>query len=393
MPLDSFATPVASLPRERSKNQDEGDALVRPPELTLVIPTYNERDNIEALLELLDQALEGESREYLFVDDNSPDGTADEVRRLGRDRSDVRVIERIGKRGLASACADGVMAASSPLVLVMDADLQHDETIIPELLRAVREDEFDVASGSRFGEEKQEIEGLSWFRTILSMVANLLACLVSGHRLRDPMSGFFLFRRAHFMKALPKMVCAGYKVYLDYLCASPRSLRVKEVTFDFRPRRAGESKLDLGVIWENALLLLSKLSFRLFPISFIGYCLVGASGAIVHLCAVFVLFQLLLTPYLHSQIAATIVAMVWNYYWNNTLTYKATRQRGKAFVAGLIKFVQISALGALASVLVAQWLFGLGLLWAAASVAGIVFGAVWNFAVSRWFVWRQPRGV
>jgi len=357
--------------------------------LSIVIPTYNEAGNIRPLVDLLDQVVDHSVAEYIFVDDNSPDGTSQAVRDLGREKPWVRVIERIGKRGLASACADGVMASAGDHVLVMDADLQHDEKIIPQMLASLTSGDFDVCSGTRFGNHEQ-VEGLTFVRKWVSYTANFLAKLVSGYRLKDPMSGFFMFKREDFIAALPKMAVSGYKVYFDFLCSSKKKLKVNEIKFDFRSRNDGESKLDMKVLWEYILLLGAKLTRGLLPVRFIGFALVGLSGVVFHLGVLFVLHQLLGNVYVVANTAATFLAMKWNYYWNNQLTYMHIRKRGLDYWKGLFMFVLISMLGASMSIAVATWLKeSQGVWWPIATMVGIVQGAVWNYLVSRWLVWRR----
>lgn len=359
-------------------------------QLSIVIPTFNESKNIELLVKRLDQVLEFIPAEYIFVDDNSPDGTADVVRQLAKQKSWIRVIERIDKRGLASACADGVMAAAGRYVLIMDADLQHDERIIPEMFEAVSSGEFDVCSGTRFDGESTEVEGLTNARTTLSNCANLLARVVSGQKLLDPMSGFFLFLRKDFMAALPNMAVTGYKIYFDYLCSSKKKLTVKEIPYTFKIRVEGESKLDLKVIWEYVLLLGSKLSGGILPVRFIGFAVVGCSGVVLHYCLLYLLHELSAIEYLLANSISTYLGMMWNYFWNNQLTYMHIRKRGVSFFYGMILFMLISSAGAVMSLALANWLkLNLEIHWVFATAFGIISASVWNYLVSRWLVWRR----
>lgn len=357
--------------------------------LSIVIPTFNERDNLEVLLEKLDSVLVGEQREYIFVDDQSPDGTAAHARLLARSREGIRIIERWGQRGLAGACVAGVQAATGNLVLIMDADLQHDESAIPRMLQAVRCGGYDVAYGSRFGEDA-ELEGLTAGRRRLSQAANWMAGLVAGQPLADPMSGFFLFRRRDFAAAHPRLAKVGYKIFLDFLCSSPRRLEVKEVGIRFRERNAGESKLDLVVFWEFALLLLSKFTRGLIPVSFISFAVVGLSGVAVHMAAVIPLLKSGLCTYVMAQSIATGIAMFSNYVLNNMLTYAGQRKSGwREFTVGLLLFMLISSFGAVINVLIANEL-RLGYThWLVASLVGTVISAVWNYSISRLAVWNR----
>jgi len=358
-------------------------------QLSIVIPTFNERENISPLLCSLDLALTDTPFEVIFVDDNLPDGTSDHIRQIAQKRKQLRVIQRINERGLSSACVEGVKASLAQHVLIMDADLQHDEKIIPELLAAVSSGTADVASGTRFGGNNSEVKGLSLHRLLLSYAANFLAKVISGQKLKDPMSGFFLFCREDFMKALPKMACSGYKVYFDFLCSSSSKLEVIEVRFHFRERQSGESKLDLGVLWEYLLLLGSKITLGIIPVRCIGFCAVGLTGVGVHFLLMLGLFHMAALAFITAQTVSTLIAMIWNYYWNNTLTYSQNRQRGTAFLKGLGTFILISTCGALVSILISDWLYKKSILWPIAVFAGIIYSSVWNYALSRWLVWKR----
>ena len=118
-------------------------------ELSVVIPTYKERQNIAPLVASLEAALQGVNWEVIFVDDHSPDRTADAIRELALTNRRVRILERIGRRGLSSACIEGMMASPAPSIAVMDADMQHDETILPEMLHLLQSRKLDVVVGSR----------------------------------------------------------------------------------------------------------------------------------------------------------------------------------------------------------------------------------------------------
>ena len=137
------------------------DAASRTPELTVVVPTLNERDNIAPLVELLDTALAGIAWEVIFVDDDSRDDTAAAVRAMARRDGRVRCLQRIGRRGLSTACIEGALASAAPYCAVMDADLQHDETVLPRMLEALRTGSYDLAIGSRYsaGGDLGELSG------------------------------------------------------------------------------------------------------------------------------------------------------------------------------------------------------------------------------------------
>jgi len=201
-------------------------------ELAVIVPTFNEHDNVPELLLALERALEGIEWEVVFVDDDSSDATADEVRALAASHSRVRCVQRIGRRGLASACVEGILATSAPYVAVMDADMQHDETILPRMLARLKSEGLDVVVGSRYVDGG----GLgSWDagRARISRLATRLARRVVPAELTDPMSGYFVMTREAFMGAVRQLASLGFKILVDLFASSPRPLRFAEVGYTF----------------------------------------------------------------------------------------------------------------------------------------------------------------
>lgn len=359
------------------------------PVLAIVVPTFQERDNIAELVRRLDATLAGIPWEVVFVDDDSPDGTADAVRELGRSDPRVRCLHRIGRRGLSSACVEGVLATSADTIAVMDADLQHDETILPEMLRAIRERGADVAVGSRYvagGGIGEWDEG----RARISRLATRISRVVVPEGLADPMSGFFMVRRDVFMDSVRSLSTLGFKILVDLFASSPRALRFVEVPYRFRERHAGESKLDNRVAWDFGMLLLDKMVGRWVPVRFLSFAMIGGLGVVVHMGVLTVLFRTGLAAFGTGQAIASAVAMVFNFFLNNELTYRDAKLRGPAMVRGLLVFMLVCGLGAVANVGVADWLFSeqrQG--WVVAALAGILVGAVWNYTTSSFYTWGR----
>ncbi|WP_018699205.1 glycosyltransferase [Amorphus coralli] len=358
------------------------------PEITVVLPTYNERDNVPIAIERVARALDGRLWEIIVVDDDSPDGTSDVVNAISERDGRVRCIRRVGRRGLSGACVEGMIAAASPIVAVMDSDLQHDETILPRMLEAVKSGSADIAVGSRYVDGGASNEGLSAVRQAGSKLANGLAKVLLGVRLNDPMSGFFMLRREMVERLEPKLSRQGFKILLDIVASAPRSIRVVEVPFSFRERVAGESKLDELVTIEFLALILSKLLFNAVSVRFILFMGVGATGVVVHLA---VLRAGLVVPGIAFEVAqtvATVVAMTWNFFLNNWLTYRDRRLHGLAMVRGLLSFYLVCSLGVVANVGVAGMVHEADQVWWVAGIAGAVIGAVWNYAASAALTWR-----
>lgn len=357
-------------------------------ELTVVVPTFNERDNVGELVRLLGAALAGLRWEVIFVDDDSKDRTADEVRSLAAHDPRVRCIQRIGRRGLASACVEGILASSSPFVAVMDADLQHDETILPDMLAALKNSDADIAVGSRYV-AGGKTSGLQGRRLAMSRLATRLSRILGRADLNDPMSGYFMMRRTVFMAVVRNLSTVGFKILLDLFASSPRPLKFIEIPYVFRKRQAGESKLDATVIWEYLLLLLDKLIGAALPIRFVSFMMIGAFGVIVHMAVLTAAFAGIGLSFGIAQAMAAMVAMTTNFFLNNILTYRDMRLSGWQAVRGLLAFYAICGLGVAANVGVAGFIFDLDYRWWFAGIVGIVIGAVWNYAATATFTWRR----
>ncbi|MDP6786062.1 MAG: glycosyltransferase family 2 protein [Rhodospirillales bacterium] len=359
-------------------------------ELSVVIPTFNERDNVEALIDRLATVLDGLSWEVVFVDDDSPDGTADAVAAIATRDDRVRCIRRIGRRGLSAACIEGILSVSAPYVAVMDADLQHDEALLPRMLEALKPGAVDIAIGSRYAKGGGVGDWAS-DRAAISRFATRLGRMVIKADLEDPMSGFFMVERHAFLQSVRHMSGTGFKILLDLFASSPRPLRFVELPYTFRRRHAGESKLDTMVAWEYLMLLGEKLFGGWIPVRFVLFVGVGALGLVVHLA---VLGGLLKGPGLSfpiSQTAAVIIAMTFNFIVNNVFTYHDKRLKGLGFLRGLISFYAACSLGALINLAVAIYLFDAGSPWWLAGAAGAVVGAVWNYAITATFTWKSER--
>jgi dolichol-phosphate mannosyltransferase len=361
---------------------------VTAPILTIIIPTLNERDNIDPLLALLTASLADIAWEAIFVDDDSRDGTAEHVRALARHRPSVRCLQRIGRRGLATACIEGVLASASPYVAVMDADLQHDERLLPQMLKALDTGEFDLVIGSRYV-AGGGISDWDRGRARMSGFATRLARIICKTDVADPLSGFFMCRRAVFERALRQMSGQGFKVLLDLLASSPVPMRVCELPYSFRERQHGESKLDTLIVWEYGMLLADKLIGRFVPVRFALFALIGGLGLAIHLAALWISLNLLGVEFGAAQTIATLAAMTSNFFLNNQFTYRDQRLRGFSLLRGLSIFYLICGLGAVANVGVASYVFTSNHAWWMAGVAGAIVGSVWNFAMSSVFTWGR----
>ncbi len=342
------------------------------------------------LVEKLRAAAKDISYEIVFVDDNSPDGTAELVKSLGRTDRRIRCIRRVGRRGLSSAVIEGVLSTSADHVAVLDADMQHDETLIPKMVSELR-DGAEVVVGSRY------VEGGgtgTWDQSRVSMskLATRLSRLVVRADLTDPMSGFFAVRRDVFDRVAPRLSGEGFKILLDLFASSPTRLNFRELPYEFRDRVHGESKLDSLVLWEYAALLLDKMVGHIVPARFVMFAAIGFLGVFVHMVVLWAALSLFGVRFLMAQAIATLVAMTSNYVLNNFLTYRDQRLKGSAFFTGLLSFYIVCSLGVAGNVGVANFLFETqNSSWWISGLAGTLVGVVWNYAASSIFTWRTKK--
>ncbi len=362
------------------------------PSVSVIVPTYRERENIPLVVERLDALLSPFDWEVIFVDDDSDDGSADVLVALARSHPRVRFLRRVGRRGLASACLEGMSSSAAGLFAVMDADLQHDERILPAMIRAFAEDpSLDLAIGTRYSGEGG-VGQWSKRRQLVSRFATAIEKTFLRTPLSDPMSGFFVMRRDLYEATIHAMTGRGFKILLDIVLSCPRTLRTKEFPYQFRTRQHGESKLDIVVGLEYLYLLADKTLGRLLPLSFVLYVLAGLSGLLLHLMILGSLYLAAGLPFFAAQVTATGFAMISNFLVNNSVTFRSRRLKGALLLPGLIAYLAICGFGAIVNVQSAEYLFESGIPWWFAGTAGALIGAVWNYAVSTQIVWTWLPG-
>ena len=359
-----------------------------PPELSVIVPTFNERGNIGNVVRAIGEALENVEWEVIFVDDDSSDATAELARELARSDGRVRCLHRIGRRGLSTAVVEGMLSSSAPYLAVMDGDLQHDEKLLPHMLKILKEKTIDIAIGSRYvqgggvGSWDTKRERISRFATRLSRLA-------IKAELCDPMSGFFMVKRDVFERAVRNLSGLGFKILIDIFASSPKPLQFEELPYQFRTRSAGESKLDAQAAWDYGMLILDKTIGKYVPVRFISFALIGGCGIGVHLLVFSMLYKLMILDFPTAQAAATLIAMVSNFALNNEITYRDIKLKGMGWVKGLVSFIAACSVGAFANVGIASYLFSQDIGWLPAALAGILVGAVWNYAVTLIYTWKS----
>jgi len=357
-------------------------------ELSVIVPTFNEASNVAEMVRRLEACLTGIAWEVIFVDDNSPDNTADVVRRIAVNSPHVRCLQRLGRRGLSSACIEGFLSSSAPYIAVIDGDGQHDETLLPDMLRALRGDTLDIVVGSRYvsgggiGNWQEKRASISRFATKLSR-------LVLGNDLADPMSGFFMFNRTTMSEVFPRLSGIGFKILVDLFASAPRALRFIELPYGFRQREAGESKLDNQAVWDYLMLIADKKVGHFIPVRFLTFTLVGGIGIPVHLLVMSLAFATFGASFLVAQSVAALAAMTTNFFLNNVLTYRDRQLRGWGLLRGWISFVLACSIGAVANIGISSFMYDMKFQWVMSAVAGVVIGAVWNYAVTALYTWRR----
>ncbi len=360
------------------------------PELSVIVPTFNEAGNVRELFTRLQSCLQEIAWEVIFVDDDSPDGTADVVRKLAAEDHRVRVMQRIGRRGLASACVEGILSTSSPYIAVIDGDMQHDERLLPQMLAVLRGNGADIVVGSRYASDGG-VDGWDAGRVRISRLATRISRLLVPAKLTDPMSGFFMVRREVFNASVRRLSNLGFKILTDLFAASPQPLRFEELSYNFAPRHTGESKFDSASAWDFLLLVLDKFVGRWIPARFLSFCIVGTAGVAVHFAVLAAAYKVYGKSFLTSQALATVCAMTFNFAINNVLTYRDRRLRGIRWLGGWLSFMLVCSVGALMNLGLAGTLYKTDYRWSVAAIAGILVGAVWNYFATTVLTWGRAR--
>ncbi len=362
-----------------------------PPELSIIVPTFNESGNIQPLVDLLTYVLTDINWEVIFVDDNSPDKTSTRVREIANENTRVRCLQRIKRRGLSSAVIEGILSSSAPYIAVMDADLQHDEKLIPQMLKELQEGS-ELVIGSRYIKDAST-GTLPEHRVKISRAATFLGNKILEHDLSDPMSGFFMLKRSLFEQVLPKLSGKGFKILLDIAASMDKTVNIKELPYHMKKREHGESKLSAFVVWEFFSLLANKLFGKYLPLRFVMFVTVGLSGVLVNIFSLYIFHKLASIDFLISQTLATLIAMTSNYFLNNHLTFNDKKHTGHLIIKGLLSFYITCSLGALINIAVANLAFSNGIIWWVSGTLGAVTGAVWNFALSSTYTWKANENI
>ena len=355
--------------------------------MSVIVPTYNEADNVECLVQHLTEVLTGLEWEVIFVDDDSPDGTVRTVRRIGKENARVRCVHRIGRRGLSTACIEGMLASSAPYLAVMDCDLQHDPPALRKMIDILLHSDAELVVASRYVAGSKNVN-VSTTRGRVSLFGARLGRWIVAQELKDPMSNFFALDRLLFDEVAPGLSGLSFKLLLDMLLTVRRPVSWREIPFALGTRTVGVSKFNFVVVWEYLLLLADKFVGRYIPLRFLSPALIGTFGAAVHLGVVSVSYGIVGLGFLISEVSGATLSILFSYFANSRVTYRNSRLRWENWL-GTMSFVFVCAIGAMVNVLLANTLFQRGTAWSVSAVAGVVSWVVWNCAVSNYSLGRR----
>ena len=360
--------------------------------LSIIIPTFNEHENIIKLVNQLFQLEMEYEKEIIIVDDDSHDGTASLVREYSKVDRRIRLISRFGRSGLASAIKEGVLCASGDLIAVLDADGQHEPKTLLTAIEKLRNDSLDIVIGSRFL-NKSIIKGLTSKRKSGSSMANYLArfSLNNSYKdLTDFMSGFILLKRDASIEFIKQIDVNGFKFLYELLSLSKGKLKIMEIPLFFKERKFGSSKFDLAVVWDFLISLIHTFSQRLMPRRAISFALVGSFGVIVQMTTIYFLLALTAFEFETLLPIGVIFAATSNFIINNALTFRSNKLKGLRFYIGLMKFLIVSSLPIIANVGIASLFYNqFSTNTFLSQLAGIIVVFIWNYAASSKVVWNN----
>lgn len=379
------------MPIDRHLHNSYEHLIASPsPELAIVLPTFNERQNIAELTSRISVALDGVNWEIIFVDDDSPDGTADEILRIAANDRRIRLIQRIGRRGLSSACIEGMLASSAPVLAVMDSDMQHDEKILPAMLHKLRVRALDIVIATR-NAEGGSMGSFSAKRVLLSKLGQQLSKSISQCELSDPMSGFFMLRRTFFLSIVHHLHGGGFKILLDILASATRPVQLAEIGYCFKQRRFGSSKLDVNIAFEYLSMVLNKISKGLISTRFLAFMLIGFLGFMTHFTVLVLLFDGIHLSFVDSQATAAAISVIASFMLNALISSHDRHASGMQKLTSLLRFCAGCAFGGFVNVTFAEALIHAGLPCLLAAFGGALVSIIWNYSIANLILTHPPR--
>ena len=360
--------------------------------ISIVIPTFNEVKNIIPLLKNLISLINEYDYEIIIVDDDSPDGTSEEINKFMKNKKKINLITRIGRSGLSSAIKEGLIFAKGKYLLVLDGDGQHDPSFILNMINEIKFSHSDLVIGSRFL-SSSNLEGLSIQRSFGSKIANKAARLSLPNnysKITDYLSGCFCLKKETTTKLIRKIEINGFKFLYELLSLSKGKLAIKEVPLIFKERKYGDSKLDLAIVWDFFISILHSFSLRLIPRRAISFGLVGLSGVFVQLFITSFLTKFMSVGFYNALPIAVICAATSNFLINNQVTFRSNRLKNLSLLIGLLKFLIVASLPVIANVGITVAFYKyISTDTFFAQLAGIAIVYAWNYFASSSFVWNK----
>ena len=360
--------------------------------ISIVIPTFNEVKNIIPLLKKLISLINEYEYEIIVVDDDSPDGTSEEINKFIQNRQKIKLITRIGRSGLSSAIKEGLMFAKGKYLLVLDGDGQHEPSFLLNMINEIKNSQSDLVIGSRFL-SSSNLEGLSNQRSLGSKIANKVARLSLPKNyspLTDYLSGCFCINKENTSKLIRKIEINGFKFLYELLSLSKGKLLVKEVPLVFKERKYGNSKFDIAIVWDFLISILHNFTLRLIPRRAISFGLVGFSGVFVQLFITSFLTKIISIGFYNALPIAVVFAATSNFLINNQVTFRSNRLKNFSLLVGLFKFLIVASLPVIANVGITVAFYKyISTDTLIAQLAGIAIVYAWNYFASSLFVWNK----
>ena len=360
--------------------------------ISIIIPTFNEVNNILPLINKLIKIIKHFEYEIIVVDDDSPDGTSEEVNQYMQKNQNIKLITRIGRSGLASAIKEGLLFAKGKYLIVLDGDGQHDPICVLDMVNEIIKSNADLVIGSRFL-DSSKLKGLSEKRSIGSKIANQASriSLPKNYSLiTDYLSGCFCINKVNTEKLIRKIEINGFKFLYELLSLSKGRLNIIEVPLVFKLRKYGNSKLDLAIVWDFLISILHNFSFRIVPRRAISFGLVGLSGVFIQLSLTLILTRIFLLEFSKVLPFSVVCAATSNFLINNQLTFRNNRLRNFSLFKGLLKFLLVASLPVIANVGITTAFYKyISADTFIAQLAGIAIVYAWNYMASSLFVWNR----
>lgn len=354
--------------------------------LSVIIPTFNEAENILKVINEVEDSLQGHDYEIIVVDDNSPDGTSDLVKKYSKSNSKVSCIKRTWKKGLSSAVVEGVALSSKEHICVMDGDGQHNPKDLSKFINEFENQEIDLVIGSRFI-GKKNTEGLSSSRNELSRFGIKITNFFLKSPVTDPLSGFFMAKRQSLEGIRGSLYKDGFKILFDILMLD-KSLKFEEVAIDFRSRLKGESKLNISTLFNLAGQIFENLTQGLIPANFIVFAFVGTLGVVVHLASLNILLSFGI-EFILGNLCSTLLAMCSNYFLNNYITFHNIHKLFSERLKGLLKYCFANSFSILANIGVASQFYLNDFSAFSSAMLGIMAGLILNYFLSVNLVFKK----